>query len=409
MKIFKNIFIILIISCTKVSIVSSRKTRNNQLLSEAFLDVINELYIRPRIEFKTLIFEGVSFHVHDVVDGLRRGGFITSHLRYRSNQRFTLIKSLIIFCESLEEVKKFLGQHELGGKNIAEHFRFLFYVKKPFNVTQIGSEKPHAGHGVISWYTYFITQEKEEIHLKTIKWFTELKCGEEQVITLNSFNLKLKNWKNPLRIRDNFESYHGCTINFWSRIFRMYLIDSVVDVPILLSLMQKKLVDVFLEIGDMRDKIENDFTQIFAQQGNFTINRNKTHKDMELFTSYLMFIDYIHFTTDFFQEEYSLITTPAEPYSSYEKLILPFDVTTWICLIIIFGISFAVIFLVNRTSNSTQNIVFGDKVQHPSLNVVGAFFGINQNRAPQNNFARAIFILFVLFCLIIRTAYQGRI
>jgi hypothetical protein len=52
-------------------------------------------------------------------------------------------------------------------------------------------------------------------------------------------------------------------------------------------------------------------------------------------------------------------------------------------------------------------MVFGEGVRMPSYNVAGTFFGIGQMRLPTANFPRFILMLFILFCLIFRTAYQG--
>ncbi|KAG5679800.1 hypothetical protein PVAND_009338 [Polypedilum vanderplanki] len=57
--------------------------------------------------------------------------------------------------------------------------------------------------------------------------------------------------------------------------------------------------------------------------------------------------------------------------------------------------------------NRSQVLVYGHGVKIPSLNVVGTFFGIGQTKLPDLSFSRFILMIFILFCLIIRTAYQG--
>ncbi|KAG5668377.1 hypothetical protein PVAND_016317 [Polypedilum vanderplanki] len=96
-----------------------------------------------------------------------------------------------------------------------------------------------------------------------------------------------------------------------------------------------------------------------------------------------------------------------ELYTPYEKLLLPFDFDTWMLLIFTFTSALSIIFIINRLTKPIQQIVFGKKVQTPSLNVIGTFFGIGQLREPENNFGRLLLINFLLFCLVIRNAYQG--
>lgn len=115
----------------------------------------------------------------------------------------------------------------------------------------------------------------------------------------------------------------------------------------------------------------------------------------------------IFLTTTYSEEKFQFIITPAESYSSYEKLTMPFDKTTWICLILTFLGAFVTIKTVNLLPNVVQHLVFGSNVKMPSYNVVSIFFGIGQTQIPAANFPRTILMFFIIFCLIFRTAYQG--
>ncbi|KAG5669372.1 hypothetical protein PVAND_017259 [Polypedilum vanderplanki] len=101
------------------------------------------------------------------------------------------------------------------------------------------------------------------------------------------------------------------------------------------------------------------------------------------------------------------MVTKGEKYTDYEKLLLPFDVTTWILLIGTFCLAFSLIFIINHANRKIQKIVFGDGVSMPTYNVVSTFFGVSLSKLPSSNFARFILINFICFCLIFRTAYQG--
>ena len=43
----------------------------------------------------------------------------------------------------------------------------------------------------------------------------------------------------------------------------------------------------------------------------------------------------------------------------------------------------------------------------PALNVGAIFFGMSQTQVSFRNFPRIILITYILFCLVMRTAYQG--
>lgn len=63
-------------------------------------------------------------------------------------------------------------------------------------------------------------------------------------------------------------------------------------------------------------------------------------------------------------------------YSPYEKLILPFDLPTWILIILTFLIGFLTILALYFWPIEMQNFVFGLYNQQPSLNLLHIFFGL---------------------------------
>jgi hypothetical protein len=95
-------------------------------------------------------------------------------------------------------------------------------------------------------------------------------------------------------------------------------------------------------------------------------------------------------------------------YSRYEKLQFPFDETTWKMIFIVFVIAFVTIFVVNLMTVKIRNIVIGENVNTPSLNIAVNFFGLGQIVLPRRNFARFLVMVFILYCLIIRTAWQSK-
>lgn len=100
---------------------------------------------------------------------------------------------------------------------------------------------------------------------------------------------------------------------------------------------------------------------------------------------------------------------PGLEYDNYEKFVIAFDYETWIFIILIFAIALLMIFIMRFTKPEHRNFVFGRNISSPSLNIVMIFFGVSQIKLPGRNFARYIMMVFILYCLIIRTAWQGKI
>ena len=78
-------------------------------------------------------------------------------------------------------------------------------------------------------------------------------------------------------------------------------------------------------------------------------------------------------------------------------------------MLVTFAASIAVILIINRFSKNVRDLFFGSAIRTPTFNIFRAFFGIGQTRLPNGSFARLILISFVLWCLVIRTAYQGKL
>jgi hypothetical protein len=104
----------------------------------------------------------------------------------------------------------------------------------------------------------------------------------------------------------------------------------------------------------------------------------------------------------------AFIVTKGLSYSPMEKLILPFDLETWMMIFLTFVVGYFTIFVIYRFKRNVRNFVFGTFMNNPSLTMTSIFFGIGMNRVPTRNFARYIFMAFTLYCLVIRTAYQGK-
>lgn len=82
-----------------------------------------------------------------------------------------------------------------------------------------------------------------------------------------------------------------------------------------------------------------------------------------------------------------VLVPPVMPYSQAEKPLMPFNTELWINILVTFLTALVVIFY---------------------LNVAIIFFGYGKIVLPKKCFARFILVLFVMFSLVIRTAYQTR-
>jgi hypothetical protein len=227
-------------------------------------------------------------------------------------------------------------------------------------------------------------------------------------VVINSFDKKLQKWKKPHKVPEKFKNYQNCTLKVFSEIFRLGLIDLALtnSIPI-------PFANIY-EATLKRDEYERNFIEIFAKQGNYQIELVKDHYDRNRHLQHvtLLFRDFYeeyNWGSDFYEECYVLIFSPPQVYTSYEKMILPFDTQSWIGILITFGVGFFVIILSRLKFKNFYNLLVGENVETPNLNLIRIFFGIGMTKLPENNFTRIILTVFIYFCLIIRTGYQGEI
>ena len=138
--------------------------------------------------------------------------------------------------------------------------------------------------------------------------------------------------------------------------------------------------------------------QIIRKEVNFTIGYFNTN----VIRNYYMTNTFSHYTS-----KICFIRPPGRPLTSFEKLFFPFSTVLWFFVLFIFSVAFTVIFTLKFQSKVIKSFTFGRKNQSPNLNLINIFFGGSTHNIPIRNFARTLFMLWVFYCFIIRTAYQG--
>lgn len=325
------------------------------------------------------------------------GGSFKSEIHYTKesmlrNKKFKLANSAVFFVERAFYAIQLNEQINMTNSGYLK-FQHVIVILKKENIDYFLKEQSffiqhdEMTFKVVSHHEIFFYSNGIDATYKiaTTRRFTS-NCStilEE----INEFNLNNQSWKN-----DNFglietTHFNGCPFKRYS--------DTADHV------LKLKLNDLYY-----------DFYEILGSKLNVTILENQK------FNRKFPIIDTLkiaeesdvghRFIYKFIEVKVTLIIHVGEEYNSYEKFYLPFDVGTWICCGIVFGSAFLIIFIINRTKNNRiQEIVYGLRVQHPGFNIVIAFFGESQNIVPTRSFGRFILIMFVIFCLIIRTAYQG--
>jgi hypothetical protein len=111
------------------------------------------------------------------------------------------------------------------------------------------------------------------------------------------------------------------------------------------------------------------------------------------------FMDYSYV---YFVDQLVLMIPPGKAFTSFEKLIRPFEILVWVFVGGTTLIGFVIITFLQFQSKALKEFVYGEGVRNPYLNIIIAMFGGSQHRLPSRNFSRSLLMLFILFCLVIR-------
>ncbi|XP_070508140.1 uncharacterized protein [Chironomus tepperi] len=160
-------------------------------------------------------------------------------------------------------------------------------------------------------------------------------------------------------------------------------------------------------------KIESDYGCIFGYNGIVGLLTNLQNNELDLVIvdcwlrlSRLKLFDAS--STYFFGKVVMAFPMKAD-LSSFEKLFYSLSNYTWMLLIIYLTIGVTSIFIIRLLSKTIQNFIIGEEVRHPYFNMFIGIIGQSHSKIPGTNFARFLLMNFLLFTLVIRTAYQGKL
>jgi hypothetical protein len=371
---------------------------------KALLDLIDEFYAKNSIEFNFLISDSENSRMIDNIGSSSDGNFL--YQVKDVNVLDHLDKSAVILVRDVHSFNNINLRVKLTNY-YPKDLKFIVVLDDPSELTisLITREYLINSKGIIEDFAYFFVNIYSEIHLMTILHHNEISCGPARLLPVNVYLKYSQKWAKKLNSFKKFTNFHNCplTVTTMHHFYGQLYIDKF----------QKKvqglLFDLIMPIAQ-----QTNFTPviIFSQDNSlsdsyFDQTGQETFQVAHGVKTNIPY-SHDHITTIFNQNSYIFVITPADPYTSYEKMLLPFDKDTWTWLIVTFSCTFVVIFIINRISKKVQDLVYGENVQTPTMNVFFIFFGIGQMKLPAKWFARFLLMNFILFCLIFRTCYQSK-
>lgn len=406
------------------------------LVSNVLLDIIDEFLLNEKIEFDIFVIKKQSKFSEQLFD-IFLAKISEKILKFKIIFEKTILNSItiqhsaIFFLESIDNFHQF---EQLFGFERFQNQPINFFIFTPnLTVAQLESHwilrlfpTVDVFSSSIFHHSYFILNDIHSVSLSTVEWFSPIACHRPQLTRLNTFDKKSMKWMEKLQNYEKYLQYHGCELVLMLEIAGSH--GEVYDVSGY-ALINKEQTAFTVHgitpiIHQICGKVYNfsaEYQPVFTGSTKMVyIKKDKVHFGIfngtfkipnTFFSMQGSNYDwsFVRTSMPIVDNEVYVLVTPAEAYTPYEKLFLPFDVQTWILLSVTFVITFLVILIINRLSKSTQQIVYGHRVKNPFMNVVSIFFGISQTRLPIESFPRFILVLFIFFCLIFRTCYQNKI
>jgi len=400
------VLIVLIRCCClgKMNHFLSQTTQNSELIAKAMKDVVLHSLVKDKWTVEIMSFESDRVQCNKISDHLMKK--LGHEAAYFSNRRllnyFQVKKTIgnrsdvVFVINSFDPFTDFSIQRTLMDETSSSS-KFLVYVPKlTSSVMEMWMQQ--SIFIPMTNFLFVVDDGGDEIHLKRVQFFSPGKCEikQSEFVTINTFSKANASWKT-----NNFEfaahdNMHGCGLNF---LFEHNPPETIVKVHDNETQELGGVVkEIFVALGkELRFKpIFNPNTFInYPPQPLHTIPMSQNYEDPSKRCE------------AFLVKTYKFVIPPGELYSGWEKLALPFDIPTWILVAITFAAGLLTIQVIYQFPMFVRNFVFGRDVSTPTLNIFIAFYGLGQIVMPGRNFARFLLMMFILWSLIIRTAYQG--
>lgn len=254
---------------------------------------------------------------------------------------------------------------------------------------------------------YIVYKSEGSTIVATIKPFSESNCHHSSSVYIRNYTINVDNPSNFLLTTKNLSNFFGCTIRFGVYLVKPSIICK--DPP--------------CQLDDLKGRDSNLLTAL-SESLNFTIQFNRFEEnELNLATSSLRNKDsdillgdfYLRldrvptsdYSIPYFTTEVGLVIPHGSPFTSIERLIFSFQPAVWLSLAGIISIAVFIICVVKLQCREVKAFILGSNNRNPIFNLVEALLGMSQSRLPGRNFARFLLMSFVMFCLVIRSLYQG--
>jgi hypothetical protein len=234
-------------------------------------------------------------------------------------------------------------------------------------------------------------------------------CDNTKPVKINEFN-GLK-WKNNIFFPRKFFNLNGCNI-------RVGLFNLEPAIIVNGSHLSGFDVDIFRQIMDSINASVN-FTIYPVLTGSILPNgtstgllgntiRGEVDVSLRSFSNQIDRRKLLSDTMSYHSDTLIIVMPLSLPLNPLLKLFRPLSIEVWISLGVVILISLTIITLLKLIPHPYYFLIIGQKLRNYYLNILIGFIGLSQTKPPERSFLRFLFMMFLIFCLIIRSLYIGQ-
>lgn len=239
-------------------------------------------------------------------------------------------------------------------------------------------------------------------------------CGDTEAVEINRFIFK--KWETDVYFPKKFENLHRCPIKLGtyeyepvvmrkkSRDGRYQYTGSDVDILNGVSGTLNFTINFnFMEPGSWGHIYENGTTtgaikKVVDGEFDMVIGLyNMLQKRSILMSN----------SQPYFNNPSVLIVPQGASLPQSEKFLKPFQKAVWLFILLTIAFGLIVIIVAKFQSPIIQSFILGDIRECPVVNMINIILGGSMPYLPQNTFSRILLMIFILFCLVQRSLYQG--
>jgi hypothetical protein len=200
--------------------------KNISPLASAFVDIKKSLEKKNRQIFIKNFGENRKVLESVLAASLENSQLSFRYEKLKKNQtNYKIDESGILIFDNLRSLSEFNYKTNFTNEGPKE-WQFFVYIdkakaseiKSAISETKVFMRQERLNledRSEIVNFQYFLIKEKEFFVLYTLVWYTQEKCGRQQLVEVNRFNKNTKKWKNQIFKIDKFDNFFGCKLMFF--------------------------------------------------------------------------------------------------------------------------------------------------------------------------------------------------